>query len=147
MAQTLTVNDRPLADLNTTPLIDVMLVLLVMFILSVPTALHQTAFDLPQPGGAPPNAPILAENMISLTPAAEIHWNGKVVSEGQLVSLLQASTHRSPEPLIRFEPESGAPYGASLRVLNLVKATDPAAFAFSGNEKYADFATSPKLKR
>jgi biopolymer transport protein ExbD len=147
MAQTLTVNDRPLAELNTTPLIDVMLVLLVMFILSVPTALHQTSFDLPQSDGTPPNAPILPENMVTLTPTATIRWNGQVVSEGQLVSLLQASTHRQPEPLIRFEPESRAPYGASLRVLNLIRATDPAAFAFAGNEKYADFAAGPKLAR
>ncbi|HCF25278.1 MULTISPECIES: biopolymer transporter ExbD [unclassified Novosphingobium] len=147
MAQTLIVNDGPLAELNTTPLIDVMLVLLVMFILSVPTALHQTSFNLPRSDGTPPKAPILPENMVSLTSVAEIRWNGQAVSEGQLVSLLQASTHRQPEPLIRFEPESGAPYGASLRVLNLIRATDPAAFAFSGNEKYADFAAGPKPAR
>ncbi len=147
MAHTLTAADRPLAELNTTPLIDVMLVLLVMFILSVPTALHETSFDLPHPGPDLPHRSILPENMISLTAAAEIQWNGERVGEGQLVTLLQAATHRQPEPLIRFEPEAGAPYGASLRVLNLIRSTDPAAFAFSGNEKYASFAEAQPAKR
>ena len=147
MAQTLTLHQQPLAELNTTPLIDVLLVLLVMFILSIPTALHQTSFDLPRPGPVPPQTPILSQNLVSLSPTGSVGWNGRTVSEGQLVSLLQASTQLPQEPLIQFEPDAGAPYGASLRVLNLIRATDPAAFAFSGNEKYADFAAGPNPAR
>ena len=139
MAPSLAASDLPLSDLNTTPLIDVLLVLLVMFILSIPAALHETPFDLPQDSIDPPQVPVLAQNLVSISPAETISWNGQTVSEGQLILLLQAAALRDPEPLIRFEPEAGAPYGASLRVLGLIRASDPAAFAFSGNEKYLDF--------
>jgi biopolymer transport protein ExbD len=133
-----------MAELNTTPLIDVMLVLLVMFILSVPVAVHELPFDLPQDGPVQPLLPIRPENLISLTPTAVVTWNGEPVSEAQLTAVLKIAAHRVPEPLIRFEPESGAPYGPALRTLNLIRATDPAVFAFAGTEKYVDFGKPPQ---
>lgn len=129
----------PLADLNTTPLIDVMLVLLVMMILSVPIAAHSLQLELPQPGKSDPATPILATNVLSVTPQGTITWNGATVSESALAALLVDATAQKPEPLIRFEPAAAAPYEATLKVLNLAKASDPELFALSGTERYATF--------
>lgn len=146
MAATLHVHDQPMAELNTTPLIDVMLVLLVMFILSVPVAMNETPFDLPQ-GKPPPGLDVRPENIVSIDAAGTALWNGNAVTQGELSAMLQASAHRDPEPLILFRPESGAPYAAALHTLNLIKASDPAAFAFSGNEQYAEFGKQAQPAR
>jgi biopolymer transport protein ExbD len=147
MAMSLPAESGPIGELNTTPLIDVMLVLLVMFILSIPAAMNEIPFNLPQDSGTLTPTQILPQNLISLSSTSAISWNGQTVSEDQLVTLLKAAALRRPEPLIRFEPEAGAPYGAALRTLSLIRASDPATFAFSGNEKYARFGkVEPKTR-
>lgn len=139
------VPDMPLAELNTTPLIDVLLVLLVMFILSMPAAFNQTDFPLPQ-GNPPIEARILPQNTVSIDASGQTWWNAVKVSDAQLNRLLSAANHRAVPPLIRFQPESQAPYGRSLQVLGFIKASDPAGFAFAGNEQFADFGR-PETRR
>jgi biopolymer transport protein ExbD len=137
----------PMSELNTTPLIDVMLVLLVMFIITIPAATHETAFDLPAPGPIDQLPKILPENTISVTGQSGITWNGQPVSETGLATLLRASANANPEPLLRFDPESTAPYGATLRTLSLIRASDPASFAFVGNDRYAQFGKAEPSRR
>jgi biopolymer transport protein ExbD len=146
-ASAFTLNDQPLGELNTTPLIDVMLVLLVMFIISVPVTSHQLTFDLPSPAPVDPRTPVLPENLLSIEANGTITWNAAGVSEAQLVTLLKTSAALKPASLIKFEPSASAPYGQTMRVMNLVKATDPAAFAFSGNERYAEFGKAAPPQR
>lgn len=143
MTFSLDATDAPLADLNTTPLIDVMLVLLVMFILSVPMATHSIPIDLPtdQPITA---MPIRLKNVVSLSPAGVITWNGAPTTEANLAATLSALNHLRPEPLVLFQPEPLAPYGASARTIALIKQSGITSFAFSGNEQFAEFGkTSP----
>jgi|JI10StandDraft_1071094.scaffolds.fasta_scaffold545067_2 biopolymer transport protein ExbD len=139
--------DEPLHDLNTTPLIDVMLVLLVMFIITIPVATHEIAFDLPAPGPIAPLPEIWPENTISISPDSTITWNGTTVSEAGLLTLLRASTSMAREPLLRFDPQAAAPFGATLRVLNLIRASNPASFAFVGNDRYAQFGKADLTSR
>ena len=130
---------EPLAELNTTPLIDVMLVLLVMFILSVPVAVHDLPFDLPAPASTFPHLIIRPENNLTIGSTGQLAWNGSALSEAALVAVLTESAKRVPEPLIRFTPDGSAPYGSSARVLRLVKYSGVSAFAFVGNEQYGNF--------
>ena len=131
---------EPLRELNTTPLIDVMLVLLVMFILSVPVAVHDLPFDLPTPTPIIDLPIVLPENTLTISPTGQLAWNGNALSEAALVGVLTETAKRVPEPLVRFTPDGGAPYGSSARVLRLVKYSGVTAFAFVGNEQYGSFS-------
>ena len=128
----------PLAEMDTTPLIDVLLVLLIMFIMSVSLASHVIPVDLPQPGGIDP-APIRTENVLSVTPQGTLGWNGAAISEARLSLTLASLIHLKPEPLVKFQPEAGAPYGASARAISLVKQSGLSGFAFVGTERFATF--------
>jgi biopolymer transport protein ExbD len=130
----------PMMEMNMTPLIDVLLVLLIVFIMSIPVATHSVAIDLPVPNPndtPPPVDPI--KNKIVLTPANEILWNGTPINQGELVSNLQTSMSYAIEPELQFEPEANASYDLSAKVLNIIKASGVTKFGFVGNEKYRVF--------
>ncbi|GGD85179.1 biopolymer transporter ExbD [Tsuneonella deserti] len=130
----------PMMEMNTTPLIDVMLVLLIMFIITIPVATHSVDIDLPVPNPndtPPPVDPI--KNKIVLTPDNQILWNGTAINEGELVSNLNASKAFAVEPELQFEPDQQASYDLSIRVLNIIKASGVTKFGFVGNEKYREF--------
>ena len=119
------------------PLIDVLLVLLIVFIMSIPVATHSVDIDLPSPSpldNPPPVDPI--KNKIVLTPGNEILWNGTPINQGELVANLQTSLSYSVEPELQFEPEAMASYELSAKVLNMIKASGVTKFGFVGNEKY-----------
>jgi biopolymer transport protein ExbD len=131
---------EPMMDMNMTPLIDVLLVLLIMFIITIPVATHSVDIDLPQ--GNPPPQDIVVDpvkNKLILTTQDVILWNGTPVTEGQLVTLLNETTGMSPEPELQFEPEALASYNITARVLNDIKASGVTKFGFVGNEKYRQF--------
>ena len=131
---------EPMMEMNTTPLIDVMLVLLIMFIITIPVATHSVDIDLPSPtpdDNPPPIDPV--KNKVVLTPANEILWNGNPISQSELVSNLRESTQMAVEPELQFEPEPNASYDLSAKVLNVIKATGVTKFGFVGNEKYRVF--------
>ncbi|NTZ43404.1 biopolymer transporter ExbD [Altererythrobacter sp. SALINAS58] len=131
----------PMMEMNTTPLIDVMLVLLIMFIITIPVATHSTNIDLPQPNAnqdTPEVDPI--QNKIVLTQQGEILWNGEGINDQELVYNLQQSRNFEVEPELQFEPEALASYDLSANVLNIIKASGVTRFGFVGNEKYRTFA-------
>lgn len=129
-----------MCDINTTPLIDVMLVLLIMFIITIPVATHSVDIDLPQ--GNPPPQDIVVDpvkNKLVLTQADQILWNGTPVDSGQLVTLLSETTRMAVEPELQFEPEPLASYDISAKVLQIIKTSGVTKFGFVGNEKYRAF--------
>ena len=129
----------PMMEMNMTPLIDVLLVLLIVFIMSIPVATHAVAIDLPAP--SPPTDEIIdpIKNKIVLTPANEILWNGEAITQGQLVGNLQQTLTFATEPELQFEPEPQASYDISAKVLNIIKVSGVTKFGFVGNEKYRVF--------
>jgi biopolymer transport protein ExbD len=131
---------QPMIDMNMTPLIDVLLVLLIMFIITIPVATHSVDIDLPQ--GNPPPQDIVVDpvkNKLILTEQDVILWNGTPVNESQLVTLLAETTGMNPEPELQFEPERMASYEIAARVLNDIKASGVTKFGFVGNERYRTF--------
>lgn len=131
----------PMMEMNMTPLIDVLLVLLIMFIITIPVATHSVDIDLPQPSlddNPPPIDPI--KNKLVLTQTNEILWNAQPITMSELATNLQQSLTIQPEPELQFEPEALASYELSARVLNVIKASGVTKFGFVGNEKYRTFA-------
>ena len=118
----------PMMEMNTTPLIDVMLVLLIMFIITIPVATHSVDIDLPVPN--PSDTP---------PPVGEILWNGESINQNQLVANLQQTLTFAVEPELQFEPEANASYDLSAKVLNIIKGSGVTKFGFVGNEKYRVF--------
>jgi biopolymer transport protein ExbD len=131
---------EPMMDMNMTPLIDVLLVLLIMFIITIPVATHSVDIDLPQ-GNPPPQDIVIdpVKNKLILTTQDAILWNGTPVTEGQLITLLNETTGMNPEPELQFEPEALASYEITARVLNDIKNSGVTKFGFVGNEKYRQF--------
>ena len=130
----------PMMEMNMTPLIDVLLVLLIVFIMSIPIATNAVAIDLPAPDPNPPKDMVdPVKNKIVLTPANEILWNGTPITDNILVANLQTSLTYSVEPELQFEPESNASYDLSAKVLNIIKQSGVTKFGFVGNEKYRVF--------
>ena len=133
----------PMMEINTTPLIDVMLVLLIMFIITIPVATHSVDIDLPVPNDdinePPPIDPV--KNKVVLTRDSEILFNGSTVSDGQLLGLLRQTTRMDPEPELQFQPEADAPYDTAAKVLNLIKGSGVTKFGFVGNDQYRTFGT------
>ncbi|MEQ5788270.1 biopolymer transporter ExbD [Erythrobacter sp. NFXS35] len=131
---------EPMLDMNMTPLIDVLLVLLIMFIITIPVATHSVDIDLPQ--GNPPPTDVVVDpikNKLILTAQDQILWNGTPVTEGQLVTLLAETTSMATEPELQFEPEALASYDISAKVLQDIKLSGVTKFGFVGNEKYRQF--------
>jgi biopolymer transport protein ExbD len=131
---------QPMMDMNTTPLIDVMLVLLIMFIITIPVATHAVNIDLPQP--QPPTNTVQIDpikNKLMLTTTNAILWNGTPITEGQLVSILQSTKAINPEPELQFQPEEYASYETANRVMKVITDSKVTKFGFVGNENFATF--------
>lgn len=132
---------EPMIDMNMTPLIDVLLVLLIMFIITIPVATHSVDIDLPQPddSNSPPPPVDPVKNKLVLTQDGQILWNASPITQGQLVANLQESLTYSVEPELQFEPEALASYDLSAKVLQIIKRSGVTKFGFVGNEKYRVF--------
>ena len=131
--------DEPLGDLNTTPLTDVLLVILVILILSSPLATHSLDYDLPGKE-RPTDVEIrLDRNRLSITANNAVLWNGARVDGPQLLSALEQAIALNPEPQLEFVPEADASYELAAQVLRIVKASGSTNFGFVGNERYRRF--------
>ncbi|MBD3728656.1 MAG: biopolymer transporter ExbD [Sphingomonadales bacterium] len=129
-----------IGEINTTPLIDVMLVLLVMFVITIPAATNSLDVDLPGPCNACDlPAPMTISNRITIDGQDRLFWNGHAIDGGQLLALLRATTAMPVEPELHFEPDAAASYNRSARVLQIIKASGVTNFGFVGNERYRQF--------
>jgi biopolymer transport protein ExbD len=131
---------EPMMDINMTPLIDVMLVLLIMFIITIPIQTHAVKLDLPvdQPNSPPP--PIdPVKNKVVITAQGQILWNGNPVSPEQLRQYLELSQQINPIPELHLQPEPEARYELVDEVLAITKRAHVEKMGFVGNEAYMNF--------
>jgi biopolymer transport protein ExbD len=131
---------EPMMDINMTPLIDVMLVLLIMFIITIPIQTHAVKLDLPvdQPNTPPP--PIdPVKNKVVITAGGQILWNGTPVQPEQLRQYLELSQQIQPIPELHLQPEPEARYELVDQVLAITKKAHVEKMGFVGNEAYMKF--------
>ena len=125
-------------DMNTTPLIDVMLVLLIMFIITIPGQTHAVKLDLPAP--APPtNAPIdPVFNQVDIDFLSNIYWNKKEVDLPTLKSYMKQAADMPTAPELRLRPEGLAKYSVVDEVMATAQQAGITKMGFVGNEAYAN---------
>jgi biopolymer transport protein ExbD len=131
---------EPMMDINTTPLIDVMLVLLIMFIITIPIQTHAVKLDLPvdQPNQTPP--PIdPVKNKIVITPQGQVLWNGDPIDLVTLRTYLDQTQQMNPIPELHLQPDPNARYELVDEVLAVTKRARVEKMGFVGNEMYAVF--------
>jgi biopolymer transport protein ExbD len=131
---------EPMMDINTTPLIDVMLVLLIMFIITIPIQTHAVKLDLPQdqPNQQPP--PIdPVKNKVVIMPNRAVLWNGAPIDLLTLRQYLDQTQTMNPVPELHLQPDPNAPYEVVDEVLAVTKRAHVEKMGFVGNEAYANF--------
>jgi biopolymer transport protein ExbD len=132
-------SDEPMMDINTTPLIDVMLVLLIMFIITIPIQTHAVKIDLPveAPNTPPPVDP--QRNKIAINPDGAVLWNGGPVDLVTLRQYLDITTTIRPTPELQIQPHPDARYEVVDEVLAVIKRANVLSMGFVGNENYSNF--------
>ena len=127
----------PMSAMNTTPLIDVMLVLLIMLIITIPIQTHAVKLDLPvnQPNQPPPPIEPI-KNVVSINAQDQILWNGGAVSQQQLRQYLDVTQQMNPIPELHLQPDATARYVIVDEVLAITKQAHVQKMGFVGNEYY-----------
>ena len=130
-------DDAPLNDMNTTPLIDVMLVLLIMFIITIPVQTHAVKLDLPPPNNSPTQVdPVF--NQVDIDFLSNIYWNKTEIDMPTLKSYLKQAANMPTQPELRLRPEGLAKYDVVDKVMAAAQQAGISKMGFVGNEAYAN---------
>ena len=125
-------------EINTTPLIDVMLVLLIMLIITIPAQLHSVNLDLPV--AAPPTKkvePVVIK--IEVDANNQISWNGKALaSREELQSKLQEASQREPQPELHVRSHAKAKYETTMAVMANAQRLGLKKLGIVGAEQFAN---------
>ena len=129
---------QPMLEMNMTPLIDVLLVLIIMFIITVPIQTDAVKIDLP---GKPVTElpPDSVRNLLTIAPDGIARWNGMAADDATLIATLRASRRMRPQPELHLKPDGQARYERVDEVLAMTKRADITRMGFVGNEAYARF--------
>jgi biopolymer transport protein ExbD len=132
--------DAPLCDMNTTPLIDVMLVLLIMFIITIPIMTHAVKLDMPQPNPNQQRPPVPPEVIdLEVDFDGTVVWNGTVVPSVQtLESYLRSESRKEPQPEIHLRPDRRAKYGSVAIVLAAAQRNQMKKIGFVNTSEFRD---------
>ncbi len=124
-------------SMNTTPLIDVLLVLLVMLIITIPIQLHSVRMDLPG-GLPPPDAPDPVVVRLEVSSSNQLQWNGEPVSDrAALEARLQAAAQEPVQPEIHVHADPKTKYNAVAAVLTAAQRQGLLKIGVVGLEAYA----------
>lgn len=126
---------EPMVEVNTTPLIDLMLVLIVMLIMSLPPQTHAVKLDMPVTNPPPPtNPPPVVDILVDFD--STVYWNGSRVESGaQLQSYLrQVAAQDNPKPEVHLKPHKLAKYDTVAKVLATSQRLGVKNIGIVGNE-------------
>ena len=125
-------------DINTTPLIDVMLVLLIMLIITIPIQLHAVNMDMPV--GNPPPPLVLPEVVkIDIDPQSIIYWNGVAVSgRPELESKMRSAATQALQPEVHLRPNKAAKYDIVAGVMAAAQRIGLTKIGIIGSEQFLE---------
>lgn len=129
-------SDEPMMDINTTPLIDVMLVLLIMLIITIPIQLH--AVNLNMPNGNPPPSDIKPEVLrIDIDARSTVLWNGEAVGELADVERRFEQVAAQPvQPEVHLRPDKLAKYNVVAGVMASAQRSGLTKLGIMGSEQF-----------
>lgn len=129
-------SDDVMVEMNTTPLIDVMLVLIVMLIITLPVQTHAVKMDLPVTSSPPPDVkPVIVSIEIDFD--GVIRWDGNVVRDGEMLrSYMTHAAGTEPRPEIHLKPHKLAKYNVVAQVLATAQRLGLDNIGIIGNEKF-----------
>ena len=128
--------DEPFPTINTTPLIDLMLVLLVMFIISIPIATHKVPLDLPPPIPGPEDpAPV---HRLDLDAAGQLFWDGRPIADAALTPLLVRMAGDPAQPELHIAADGETRYERVDETLAAIARAGVTRMGFVGNERFAN---------
>jgi len=123
-------------DINMTPLIDVLLVLLVMFIITIPVMTHAVKLDMPRAQNTPQQnvQPVVINLEIDFD--GTVLWNGSPVTVDALDTYFRREAANDPQPELHIRPNKRAAYGVVARVLAAAQRNGLLKIGFVGNEQF-----------
>jgi biopolymer transport protein ExbD len=125
-----------LSEMNTTPLIDVMLVLLTLLIITLPMQTHAVKLALPHsPAQNRPN-PVVIDLVIDFD--GTILWNGRPIDRATLDANLARAARQMPQPELHIQPDRLAKYDVVAKVLSDAQSLGVTRIGFSDPQKYGD---------
>lgn len=128
-------DDEPMMDINMTPLIDVMLVLLIMFIITIPVMTHAVKLDMPRASNAPSlSQPVVINLEIDFD--GTVLWNGTPVEIESLEGYFRREADNDPQPELHIRPSKRAKYDVVARVLASAQRNGMRKIGFVGNEQF-----------
>ncbi len=125
-------------DINTTPLIDVMLVLLVMLIITIPIQLHSVNLNLPT--GNPPPPLVLPEVVkLDIDESSRVYWNGEVVEDRPtLESKMAAAAQQQVQPEVHLRPDKSSKYSVVAGVMASAQRLGLTKIGIVGSEQFIE---------
>ena len=128
-----------MCDINTTPLIDVMLVLLIMFIITIPVMTHAVKLDMPRPTDAPP--PPVQPDVITIEIDFDgtVLWNGTAIQDLEVLEkFFRLESRKDPQPELHMRPDKRAKYDVVARVLASAQRNRMKKIGFVNVSEFAD---------
>ena len=123
-------------EINTTPLVDVMLVLLIIFIITIPVMNHAVKIDLPKASSAPDDVKPESINL-SIDTAGDVYWNEEKIDSNQLSLRIEAAAQKQPQPELHLRAERTTQYEKVAQVMSAAQ---------SGGLTKIGFVTDPDKK-
>ena len=125
---------EPMIEMNTTPLIDVMLVLLIMLIITIPMQTHSVKIDLPS--GRPVFHPNPLRNSVDVAASGSVSWNGRLVDDPTLRRLFGEVAGMERPAEIHFRPDARVRYERIDSILAMARQSGVTTLGFVGNDAY-----------
>ena len=125
-------------DINTTPLIDVMLVLLVMLIITIPIQLHSVNLNLPT-GNPPPPLTLPEVVKLDIDDESRVYWNGEVVPDrATLEGKIGEAAHQAVQPEVHLRPNKSARYAVVAGVMASAQRLGLTKIGIVGSEQFIE---------